>query len=400
MNKTYLLILAISFFQIVESQNLKINAVLADKATKTVLSSVNIFNEIDSSISNSEGAFSFISTKNEINFSNIGYNSIQTTFDLLKGKDTIFMESKAITLDEVVINNVEPFIKKILDNLSNNYSATSYTNDFFLRSVIKKNDEIVKFQDFSGIMSGLSINKNSEKEKSNKESNKGIEILNMRKISIQERKEIADFKLPSFDEIITTPIFLDTKYIDITEENSNDENYRKIIFISKNKNIDGQKLSGYLIVNKKDYAITQYFVSFYDEPENAPYKKTFLGSHKYRTTKYEKTLKFSKNSITGKYYINNQKLDAQLEFLTDKKIEKTFHYDLVIDYFVTKSFTNETVNSNFAADKDVFKAKFTYSEDFWKTQNQLPLTSELQLFINKATQNKENKKEFEVIGNF
>lgn len=40
------------------------------------------------------------------------------------------------------------------------------------------------------------------------------------------------------------------------------------------------------------------------------------------------------------------------------------------------------------------------AEDFWKTQNQLPLTSELQLFIDKSTLSKENKKEFEVIGNF
>lgn len=400
MNKTYLLILAILFFQISRSQNLKINAILADKATKTVISSVNIFNDLDSSISNSEGAFSFISSKNEINFSSIGYNSIQTTFDKLKGKDTIFMESKAIVLDEVVVNNVEPFIKKVLDNLTNNFSTTSYTNDFFLRSVIKKNEEIVKFQDFSGIMNGPIISKKSENKQHKKVTKKGIEILNMRKISIHEKKDISDFTLPSFDEIVSTPIFLDSAYIDITEEKITDNNYRKILFNSKNKNIDGQKLYGYLIANKKDYAITQYFVSFYDEPDNGSYKKTFFARHKYRTTKYQKTINFSKNTITGKYYLNNEKLVAQLEILADKKIAKTFYYDLVIDYFVTKSFTNETVNSNFATDIDIFKAKFTYSEDFWKTQNQLPLTSEIQLFINKATQNKENKKDFEVIGNF
>lgn len=396
MNRIHFLFIALLFNQIVQSQNFKINAVIADKSTKTVLSSVNVFNELDSSISNSEGAFSFISSKNEINFSSIGYNNIQTSFDLLKAKDTIFMESKAIVLDEVVINNVEPFIKKILDNLSNNFSATPFTNDFFLRSVAKKGNEIIKFQDFSGIMNAAGYSKAAE----NKKNKKGIEIVNMRKISIHEKKDIVGLKLPSFEDILKTGLYLDSKHLDFTEEKSGDDNYRKLIFILKNKTIDGQKISGYLIVNKKDYAITQYFVSFYDDPQNAPYKKTFIGSHQYKTTKYEKTLNFSKNTTTGKYFLSNEKLDAQLEFLADKKIEKTFYYNLVMNYFVTKSFTNETVNSNFDTDKDIFKAKFTYSEDFWKTQNQLPLTNELQLFIDKATQNKENKKEFEVIGNF
>lgn len=400
MKSKHFFFISLIFFQTAKSQNFTINAVIADKSTKTVLSSVNVFNDLDSSISNSEGAFSFTSAKNEINFSSIGYNSIQSTFDALKSKDTIFMESKAILLDEVVINNVEPFIKKVLDNIPNNFSATPYTNDFFLRSVIKKNDEIVKFQDFSGIMNGPGISKTSEKEKPKNETKKGIEIVNMRKISIHEKKDIADFKLPSFDETVTTPIFLESKYFNFTEENSTDINYRKIIFTAKNKNTDNQKINGYVIVNKKDYAITQYFVTFYDEPDNAPYKKTFIGGHKYKTTNYQKTLNFSKNTRTGKYYLNNEKLEAQLEILADKKIEKTFYYNLVMNYFVTKSFTNEIVNSNFTGDKDIFKAKFTYSEDFWKTQNQLPLTKELQLFIEKATQNKENKKEFEVIGNF
>jgi hypothetical protein len=396
MYRIYFLFVTLLFNQIAQSQNYKINAVIVDKATKTALPSVNVFNDLDSSISNSEGAFSFVTTKNEINFSSIGYNNIQTTFELLKGKDTIFLETKAIVLDEVVISNVEPFIKKVLDNLSNNFSAAPYTNDFFLRSVLKKNEGIVKFQDFSGIMNVAGFSKTSEKKKTKK----GIEIVNMRKISIREKKDIVDFKLPSFDELLTVNLYLEPKEIDLTEEDSGDTNYRKIIIRSKNKNTNEQKLNGYLIVNKKDYAIIQYFISFFDDPSNGSYAETFMGNHKFRTIKYEKTINLSKNTTTGKYYLNNAKLDVQVEILADKKIEKTFFYNLAMDYFVTKSITNEIVDSNFSGDKEVFKAKFTYSDDFWKTQNQLPLTSELQNFIDQATKNKENKKEFEIIGNF
>jgi hypothetical protein len=306
------------------------------------------------------------------------------------------LETKAIVLDEVVISNVEPFIKKVLDNLSNNFSAAPYTNDFFLRSVLKKNEGIVKFQDFSGIMNVAGFSKTSEKKKTKK----GIEIVNMRKISIREKKDIVDFKLPSFDELLTVNLYLEPKEIDLTEEDSGDTNYRKIIIRSKNKNTNEQKLNGYLIVNKKDYAIIQYFISFFDDPSNGSYAETFMGNHKFRTIKYEKTINLSKNTTTGKYYLNNAKLDVQVEILADKKIEKTFFYNLAMDYFVTKSITNEIVDSNFSGDKEVFKAKFTYSDDFWKTQNQLPLTSEIQNFIDQATKNKENKKEFEIIGNF
>jgi hypothetical protein len=83
MYRIYFLFVTLLFNQIAQSQNYKINAVIVDKATKTALPSVNVFNDLDSSISNSEGAFSFVTTKNEINFSSIGYNNIQTTFDLL-----------------------------------------------------------------------------------------------------------------------------------------------------------------------------------------------------------------------------------------------------------------------------------------------------------------------------
>jgi hypothetical protein len=50
-------------------------------------------------------------------------------------------------------------------------------------------------------------------------------------------------------------------------------------------------------------------------------------------------------------------------------------YDLVtVDGFI------EELEPNFSVTRDLFKANFSYSEDFWKTQNQLPLTAELKLF--------------------
>jgi hypothetical protein len=51
-------------------------------------------------------------------------------------------------------------------------------------------------------------------------------------------------------------------------------------------------------------------------------------------------------------------------------------------------------------DKDIFKVKFPYAASFWASQNQLPLTSDLKDFLNRVSENKNKKEEFEVIGNF
>ena len=138
----------------------------------------------------------------------------------------------------------------------------------------------------------------------------------------------------------------------------------------------------------------------YDNPEVIPFKKFKLSSTQYRTKRYEKLVTYNKNNTLNKYYLNLAKLNAQVEVLADKNSDESFNYNLTMDYFTTNSITNEKVESNFAVDKDVFKAKFPYSATFWNNQNQLPLTNELKDFLKRVSDNKDQKKEFEIIGNF
>jgi hypothetical protein len=146
--------------------------------------------------------------------------------------------------------------------------------------------------------------------------------------------------------------------------------------------------------------VVEYSVTTVDNPETIPFGKLSLSSHQFRTTRYNCFVQYAKNATSNKYYTSNSKLEAQLEVLADKKIEKTFYYNLTMDFFVTNSLTSEKINSNFAVDKDIFKAKFPYSEAFWKNQNQLPLTKELETFLKNVSEKKDKTKEFEVIGNF
>ncbi|WP_115813210.1 peptidase associated/transthyretin-like domain-containing protein [Flavobacterium aquicola] len=371
-----------------QSQSLRTSNVIFDKLTKQPLENVTIFNEKDNSITNAEGFFSFVSENNAININLLGYVPIKTTFEEIKKQDTIFIESKVFELNEVFVGNLEPFMKKVYDKMGEN-PIPNYTSDFFLRNVLKNDNTIVKLQDVYGKRNRNNIEKNSTK----------IEILNMRKVSLFEKKYRVELKFPDFNELFTTTVPLRDKCT-FKEVAYNDSNYKKIEFEANEKDGWGQTMRGYFIIKRQDYAVIELKIEMIDNPETIPYKEIMLSGIKNRTIKYNKFMQFNKSESFNKYYLSNAKLEAELEVLGEKKIEKTFYYKLVMNYFSTNSPTNEQIKSNFPSDKDIFKAKFPYSENFWNNQNQLPLTNELKDFLNRVSENKEKEKEFEVIGNF
>lgn len=370
------------------SQNFKISKIIVDKTTKLPLENISIYNDKDNSTTNQEGLFVFVSDNNEINFNLLGYNLLKTTFDAIKQQDTIFLQSKTFELKEIVVANLEPFIKKVYDKMGENY-ISNYTSNFFLRNVLKKDNSIVVLQD---------INAKRGKNANPKNSNE-IEVLNMRKTSFFEKKNQIDFRFPDLDEFFSAIWPALGKNI-FTEENYNDTDFRKILFEAKEKNIDGQISKGYFVINRNDYAVIEFFITMRDNPETVPYNKFTLSKVQYKTIKYERFVRFSKNKDLNKYYLHLSKLKATVEVVASTKEENTFNFDLNMDYFTTASITTEKVEPNFATDKDVFKAKFPYSAEFWSSQNQLLLTSELKDFLKRVSENKDKKKEFEIIGNF
>ncbi len=372
------------------AQSFKASNIIADKASKQPLGYVNIYNDKDNSVSNADGVFVFVSSKNDINFSFIGYNTLTTTFEAIAKQDTIFMDAKAMELKEVVITNITPFMKKVYDKMNENI-LSNYSIDFFLRSKLKLNDSIVKLQDISG-------KRQLEKDKEQK-----IEIVNMRKTNLLVRTNkwfTLDMDFLSFNDLFNEFYPPLDKYF-FSEEASKDNAYKKINFEVKEKSSWGQTTKGYYIINLKDYAIVESFISFLDAPNEIPYsqKMQLVGIH-YKTTKIEKYCKFTKSNISGKYYRSYTRFIAELDMPSQKRNENARYYNLVMDYFTTTAPTNEPVNANFSVDKDIFKAKFDYSADFWDNQNQLPLTQELKNFLKRVAANKDKKKEFEVIGNF
>ena len=174
-------------------------------------------------------------------------------------------------------------------------------------------------------------------------------------------------------------------------------NYKKIEFESKEKDAQGNGIKGYLVINKKDLAIVELKMSSDIDTALLPYSKFMLSKLKYRTTEWTKHIKFMKDVASSKYYPVSSKMDIKVEVVTAKK---SFFFDNSIDFFVTSAPRDEKIIPNFSTDKDLFKAKFIYSADFWKSQNQLPLTKELDTFLKVVADKKDKTKEYEVTGNF
>jgi len=369
------------------SQNFQISKIVADKNSKIPLENVTVSNESDISTTNSEGKFAFVSQKNEINLNLLGYYPIISSFDKFKSsKDTIFMETKAMQLQEVVVSNAGPYMKKVYDKFQDNL-LQNYTVDFFLRNVFKKDKVNILLQD-------IYARKNQIKSQ---KKNSTIEILNMRKTSFFEKKDNINFGFPDFEGLLSNELPEIDKY-SFTETPFNDSDFKKILFESNEKDESGQIKRGYFIINRKDYAIVEYSISYIENPENVPYRNVSRG--KYRTTNLEKFVQFTKDSKSNKYYQSNIKIDNQVDIIVNKISENPFYFDFTMDFFVTNNPSNEKINSNFATSKDIFRAKFPYSKDFWNNQNQLPLTKELERFLKSVDEKKDKTKEFEIISNF
>lgn len=385
----YLLSLQLFFFSMFShSQSYQINKIVVDKNTRLPLENVLIFNKNDNSTTNADGKFVFVSQNSELNLNLLGYNAIKTTFnELNNSKDTIFMENKAFLLEEVVVSNTIPFMKKVYAKLKENYLA-NYTANFFLRNELKKDNTYQILQDVHG----------KENHNSNEKKKLSIEILNMRKTSLFEKKDPVSFKFPNFNQ------FLDIRlpYVDkceFTEVPFNDYEFKKVLFKTTEKDEFKQIWNGYIIVHKTDYAIVEYSLIKVDNQQIVPFTKTITGA-RYRTVKSNRFVQFTKNKESKKYYISNSILEYQVEAIIRKKQGNPIYYDLKMNYFVTNNITSEKINSNFPADKDIFKAKFPYSKDFWNNQNQLPLTIDLQQFLKSVSDKKDKTKEYEIIGNF
>ncbi|MFT5253206.1 MAG: hypothetical protein ACI87N_002235 [Flavobacteriales bacterium] len=376
-------------------QSYKTTKIIVDKNSKRPLEAVNVYNEFDNTITNGDGKFVFFSKKDSINISSVGYQTVATTFGGIATRDTLFLEPSINELEEIVVVNTSFLLNDVYRSVAGNYPSQPFREKFFLRCVLKKNNQICRLQDMSAKIESNALFLNQTVK--NKEFK--LEVLNLRKADIEVKKQIEYFEFLStktlfswFASIFTVPF----DYI-FTKAKSNDPQYVKIEYSKSDTNANILSRNGYYLINREDKSIKEVGYKLQGDLTQIPYQSK-LGV-KWRTIEIELVVNYIKSAKNNKYYVSNAKLRTVTEVINEKKgVNDT--YECIYDLVTVDGFIEELVKPNFSVTKDLFKANFSYSEDFWKTQNQLPLTAELKLFLTRVNETKAVKSDFKIQSNF
>jgi|SRR5690606_29255640 len=367
----------------------QISGIVVDEATKLPINAASVSNQTDYTITNEDGYFLFISNSDSLKISKLGYDDLNLTFDEFNS-DTIFLSPKGtVLLDEATIVNYPSLMKNVYLNVEKNYPHKPFVDQFFLRTILKRNNEIYRFEDIQGKIKRNTLFLSQDIKTADFE----FQILNQRKAGLSFKKNMAlEIEFHSLKQLFDffSSVFIDLKGFSFHYENI-DENYVKVTFTPrpdfKNRSL------GYYVIDKRDYSIKEYFIKtnpeFFDEIEFTK-KQGF----KFRTTDNELFVRYSKNTQSEKYYISDARIHQTLEVI-ERNGEKTI-YNVENQLVNVKNADKEGFNSNIAKNRRLFDINFDYDEDFWKNQNQLLLTNELESFINSEV----DAKEFKVISNF
>jgi hypothetical protein len=360
------------------------NGVILDSETQEPLEFVNIFNHSDYTVSNVDGRFSFSSSNDSVNFYRVGYDKLETTLNQLK--DSVFLDKSIFELNEVVVTNAKTIYQKIKDSITQNYLLEPHTETFFLRTILKKNGAIVRLQDIQGNLNrktsvytgSLSLEKKDFE----------VEILNMRKIGVSKDENDIYFTFPSLHNIFKEFVRLNAMgpNFEVTEQPYKDEAYTKVDFKSNLPETSGRGFGHYMISNK-DHAILSFNASI------IPYHSSEKTSTKRVSRVLENTtaIFFKEDPSKGLYFMNSAKRNSKLEVKGENN-SFTDIFEMSIVLITSNSFGNAKIKSNTNEQKDIFKLKHPYNQSYWRSQNQLLLTEEMQAFIKKmGTANKEFK---------
>lgn len=367
------------------------NRIVVDSETLIPLSNVHIHNKIDNTISNGDGLFTFYSTIDDVVFSHLGYEVLNTTVSEVLARDTIFMKPKQIELNEVIVFDNRNLIRSVYNKINENYPIFRFEEEAFIRCVLRKDREIIKFQD-------LVVHKQQNSlftTQQIKSLQYSFEIINLRKAGLLI-KDSEDFELLSLHDLHTwfSAVFTNPIYYNYVEDSWIDENHLKLNFFKNEKLQENTSLDGYYIINTLDLSIKQVkYKTVYANINLIPFNNK--SKVKWRTIGNEIFVDYKRDISTNKYYINNAVLKTIVEVINNGK--KSL-YEVNYQFFNIKLTDNSIVKSNVSSTINMFKIDFQFNNEFWRNQNQLVLDYELSQFINSL--NNLNRKQFKIYSNF
>jgi len=363
----------------------KISGIILDKETSKPLEFVDVYNKETNTSSNVEGRFEFSTKDSIVNFNLLGYEKKMFPIDQFQG-DTIFLNNKFLELDEVVISDLDQPIKAVFKQIVVNYPLEPYSESFFMRCVLKKNDKIIKLQDINGLVERQTLFSTSKSPMP--KNNYNVEVENIRKAGIKE-KDIY-FEMFSFEEFFKaiTSLYMSPKLYDYKMKPSKDGQFIKYYFSPKQNNELASK--GFYIVNSDDNAFNEYYLL--NEEKKKVYQER--GDIKYRTYFYELSVRFKKDEKSTKYFLDIAKLTAKVEVIDEEN--KSIFYNAEYQW-IAQNQSDFKVDNNTSMSKDLFRLDKDYVPEFWQNQSELLLTEEMKKFVNGLENIDQN--EYKIISN-
>lgn len=368
----YLLLTFCLYGVLVYSQS-EVGGIIMDADEKIPLEFVHVFNRKHSTISNTDGRFLLKTSLDTVLFFRNGYEKKALSIKALR--DTIYLEKKVLALDEVVVTNAKTILQKIKDSINSNYLLTPHTETFFIRALLRKNDTLVRLQDMTGtLLRKTSIYGNGlEMEKKDYE----VELAEMRQLGIIRDAYGVYFELPSLYNIFGEFMRLNAmgpEFEVIEKPYENSEEIR--VEFNSLPTEDGSSAWGHYIINGRDNAILS-FEGLIQGTKNTPKPELEKYSH---FLKESHSMYFKEDLEKGLYYLHRAKRTFSLEVKTENHPMPDV-YEMEITLYTPESFGNEKVKSNVNEHKDIFKLKHPYNEAYWQEQSWLPLTEEINEFL-------------------
>lgn len=364
----------------------QINGVILDKDTHEPLEFVDVSDDNHNTSSNEDGYFRFSTNDSSINFNLLGYEIKNITLET--EIDTIYLKNKFIELEQVFIGNSDELVTSMFKKILDNYPLEPYSESFFMRSFLKKDGKIIKLQDLNGYIGRKTLFSTSKSPMPRK--NYTVNISNMRKAGFKDDKKVY-FEMFSFEEFFQaiTSLYISPDLFNFEVESPKESEFLLYNFTPKERS---NVLSrGHFLVNSKDNSFREYYMINEDNSNNFKEKRNI----KYRTYFYELNVKFKKSDKDSKYYLSLAKLNAKVE-VQDKTEGKNYYQ---VEYLWLAGNPGDfEVDANTSLKKDIFKIDKKYDPIFWQNQSQLPLTLEMEAFLNNLRTDADNQ--YEVISNF
>lgn len=353
------------------------NKIIWDKEKNSAVQYATINTSNDYSITNEEGFFSLTTSENIADFNMLGYESQE--INLKVEKDTIYVISKPYGLDEVVINT-NSFYKSMINTITKDYALEPHNEQFYLRAVLKKNDEIIKIVDLSGKVRKETLFNTKSRPMPKK--NYKVNVENIRKAGLVFKDY--DFTIINFNDFFErhNRFYIGPKNFNLEYKTSKDSLYTKINATQKTKTSIGD-VKGFFLVNRdsKNFEKANIAIKYTDE------YNVINKDLKNKTLYFEVESDFKRSDINNKLQITKCKMYIIVENIFK---QQTDIFKLSFIYFAEPIGQELKIKNNVNLNKDIFELKYKYDESFWINQDKLPLTTEMQEFINEVNSSGKN----------